>query len=472
MNAQPPAQPLTLPKDFAWGTATAAYQIEGGAKEGGRGVSIWDTYSHTPGLVLNGDTGDIACDHYHRYRDDVETLAALGATHYRFSIAWPRIQPDGRGPVNAEGLDFYVRLVDALLEKGIQPWVTLYHWDLPQALEDAGGWPERDTAERFADYAAAVYGRLHDRVQHWTTHNEPWCASFVGYAEGRHAPGLTDPVAALRAAHHLMLGHGQAVRALRAIDADRDLGITLNLYPVTPLRDTEADQAAATRIDGLMNRIFLDPLLRGSYPQDMLEHIGTIAEPEWIRDGDTETINAPIDVLGINCYSRHVVRAAAEPRTSGAPSVWVGSEDIEFVKLGLPQTEMGWEIDSESLYDVLTRVQRDYGDVFGGRGLRLYVTENGAAFDDAPDGDGQVHDPQRVDYLDSHVRAALRARSDGADLRGYFAWSLMDNFEWAWGYTKRFGLVYVDYTTQRRTVKDSGHWFAEVARRSRDAAAS
>jgi beta-glucosidase len=452
---------LRFPEGFAWGTATASYQIEGAVSEDGRRPSIWDTLSHTPGAVLNGDTGDVACDHYHRYREDVALLADLGATHYRFSLAWPRLQPDGRGPLNPGGVDFYNRLLDELLDRNVQPWVTLYHWDLPQVLEDAGGWPVRDTAARFAEYAALVHGRLHDRIRNWTTLNEPWCSAFLGYAAGVHAPGRTEPAAALAAAHHLMLGHGLAVRAMRDRDPGGTFGITLNLYPVDPATDAAADVDAARRVDALSNRVFLDPLLRGGYPDDLRRDVAGVSDLAFVLDGDEQTVNVPLDVLGVNYYTRHVVRAtgSATP-TSARATAWVGSEDVEAVGRGLPRTEMGWEIDPQGLYDVLTRVYREYGPI------PLYVTENGAAFADAPGPDGTVADPPRVDYLDSHFRAAHRAIADGVDLRGYFVWSLLDNFEWAWGYSKRFGLVYVDYPTQRRIPKSSARWFAEVTRRN------
>jgi beta-glucosidase len=453
---------LRFPDGFAWGTATASYQIEGAVHEGGRKPSIWDSFAHTPGAIADGTTGDVADDHYHRYAEDVAIMADLGVTHYRFSFAWPRLQPDGRGRLNPDGADFYSRLIDTLLGHGIQPWVTLYHWDLPQVLEDAGGWPERDTAERFAEYAALVHDRFHDRFTAWTTLNEPWCSAFLGYASGHHAPGRTEPAAALAAAHHLMLGHGLAVQAMRTQDAGSTLGITLNLYPVDPASDTPADADGARRVDAVNNRIFLDPLLRGRYPDDLRQDVAAVSDLAFIRDGDEKTINAPLDVLGVNYYTRHVVRAsgATEP-TSSRASAWVGSADVESVPRGLPTTEMGWEIDPQGLYDVLARVHRDYGPI------PLYITENGAAFADRPGPDGTVADPQRIEYLDSHFRTAHRAIADGIDLRGYFVWTLMDNFEWAWGFTKRFGLVYVDYETQRRIRKDSAHWFAALTRGNR-----
>jgi beta-glucosidase len=444
-----------FPDGFAWGTATASYQIEGAVDEDGRSPSIWDTFSHTPGKVQDGDTGDVADDHYRRYEEDVALMADLGVGWYRFSLAWPRLQPDGRGALNDAGVDFYSRLIDALLAKGIQPWVTLYHWDLPQVLQDNGGWPERDTAERFAEYAAAVYDRLHDRVRHWTTLNEPWVSAFIGHATGRHAPGIQDPEAALRAAHHLMLGHGLAIGAMRAQgDGESVFGITLNVSPTDAASDDPADVDAARRADGLTNRIFLDPLLRGGYPEDVLEAVRGVTDGGHIRDGDAERIHVALDFLGVNYYYRTVVRAG----TGEEPTPWVGNGDIERVSRGLPQTEMGWEIDPHGLYDFLTRVARDYPDV------PLYVTENGAAFADEKSADGAVHDPARIEYLDAHFGAAHRAIADGVDLRGYFVWSLMDNFEWSFGYSKRFGLIYVDYETLERTPKDSARWFARVTR--------
>jgi beta-glucosidase len=451
---------VRFPEGFAWGTATASYQIEGAVAEGGRGRSIWDTFAHTRGAIENGDTGDVTDDHYHRYEEDVALLAEMGATHYRFSLAWPRLQPDARGRLNQAGLDFYRRLVDRLLDSGIQPWVTLYHWDLPQVLEDAGGWPARDTAHRFADYAAAVHERLSDRIRYWTTLNEPWCSAFLGYAAGVHAPGRTEPAAAVRAAHHLLLGHSLAIQALRANGGGSTLGITMNLAPVGPAGDTQEDADAARRIDGLANRLFLDPVLRGRYPADVLDDLRGVSDLAHIQDGDEAVIGTPIDVLGVNYYTRHIVRAGQAASATGRRSAWVGSTDVEFVLRGLPRTEMGWEVDPRGLYDILTRVHRDYGP------LPIYVTENGAAFADRPAADGTVSDPERVRYLDSHFRSAHRAIADGVDLRGYFVWTLMDNFEWAFGFSKRFGLVYVDYGTQRRIPKDSARWFADVTRRN------
>jgi beta-glucosidase len=442
---------MIFPDDFAWGVASASYQIEGAVAEDGRLPSIWDTFSHTPGAVLGGDTGDVADDHYHRWPEDLDLLAALGVDRYRFSLAWPRLQPTGSGALNEAGVDFYSRLVDGLLERGIEPWATLYHWDLPQALQDAGGWPERATAERFAEYARLVYERLHDRVRFWTTLNEPWCSAFLGHAQGRHAPGLQDDEAAMRAAHHLLLGHGLAVEAMRAQgDPGSRFGLTLNLFPVDPASDDPADVDAARRIDALANRLFLDPLLLGRYPSDV--------PPLPVQPGDEARIATPIDMLGVNYYFRHVVRAG---NGNGAePSPWIGSRDVEFVSRGLPTTEMGWEIDAQGLYDVLTRLHRDYPPI------PLHVTENGAAFPDEPAPDGRVADPDRVAYLEDHFRAAHRAIADGVDVRGYFVWTLMDNFEWGFGYSKRFGLFHVDYETLQRTPKDSARWFAEVTRRN------
>jgi beta-glucosidase len=454
----PQATGLRFPDGFIWGAATAAYQIEGAATEDGRGLSIWDTYSRTPGKVFAGHTGDVACDHYHRYRDDVAIMGDLGLASYRYSISWPRIQPDGTGPVNTRGLDFYDRLTDELIGQGIDPVITLYHWDLPQTLQSRGGWTVRETAEAFAEYAQIVYARLGDRVTTWTTLNEPWCSAYLGYASGRHAPGVTDPASAFAAVHHLLLGHGLAASALRAAGA-QTIGITLNPASVLPLDpENAADVDAARIIDGLHNRIFLDPMLKGQYPPDMLEHIGRFTDKAFIRDGDEALIHQPIDVLGVNFYQPTYVSAKpGEPASPENP----GSEGIAFRKPVGPVTDMDWQIEPAGLTRLLERLHRDYP------GTPLLITENGAAYPDGPDATtGRVHDTSRIEYLDGHLRACHEAISRGVDLRGYFVWSLMDNFEWSEGYAKRFGIVHVDYTTQVRLPKDSARWYSDVIRRN------
>ncbi|NUR48285.1 MAG: beta-glucosidase [Hamadaea sp.] len=447
-----------FPADFLWGAATASYQIEGAVAEGGRTPSIWDTFSHTPGRTVNGDTGDVACDHYHRVGEDVALMAKLGLKAYRFSTSWSRIQPHGRGPVNPEGIAFYSRLVDELLDHGIQPWVTLYHWDLPQELEDAGGWPNRDTAERFGEYAALTQAALGDRVKHWITLNEPWCTAYLGYGNGHHAPGRTDPVDALAAAHHLNLGHGLAVRALRTDPAAR-IGVTLNLHSLLPKTDAPADLDAVRRIDGVGNRVFLDPVLRGTYPEDVAADVAHLTDLEFVRPGDLAVTSAPLDFLGVNYYSRQVVSGASgSGETDSHSGAWPGSEQVEFHRRGLPATQMGWEIDPEGLTALLRRVHQEYGPI------PLYITENGAAYADEIGPDGTVADPERIDYIGRHLAEVAGMIGEGIPLVGYFAWSLLDNFEWAWGYEKRFGLVHVDYTTQVRTPKASASWYADVIR--------
>ncbi|GAA2502558.1 GH1 family beta-glucosidase [Streptomyces gobitricini] len=448
---------LTFPAGFRWGTATAAYQIEGAADEDGRTPSIWDTFSRTPGKVRNGDTGDIAADHYHRMSEDVALMKDLGVTDYRFSVAWPRVQPTGRGPAVQKGLDFYRRLTDELLSADVRPVVTLYHWDLPQELEDAGGWPHRETAERFAEYAGLVADALGDRVATWTTLNEPWCAAFLGYASGVHAPGRTDAAASLRAAHHLNLAHGRAVQVLRgALPSSAEVSLTLNLHAVRPLSDGEADRDAARRVDALGNRIFLDPVFHGRLPADLVRDTAALTDWSFVRDGDLEVIGAPVDSLGINYYSPTVVAAG----TTEAPSPWPGTEPhVRFVPAPGPRTAMDWPVDAEGLYELLTRLRDELP------GVPLMVTENGAAYDDYADPSGEVHDPERVAYLRGHLAAVHRALADGVDVRGYFLWSLLDNFEWAYGYGKRFGIVHVDFASQRRTPKDSARWYADVIAR-------
>ncbi|MGQ4515617.1 family 1 glycosylhydrolase [Streptomyces sp. DW26H14] len=473
-SAQAAPPPAAFPAGFAWGAATAAYQVEGAAAEDGRTPSIWDTFAHTPGKVRNGDTGDIAADHYHRYRDDVGLMRELGLTAYRFSVSWTRVQPTGRGPAVERGLDFYRRLTDELLAAGITPVATLYHWDLPQDLEDAGGWPHRPTAERFADYAALVAGALGDRVPLWTTLNEPWCSAYLGYGSGVHAPGRTDPAAALRAAHHLNLSHGRAVEVLRAtLPAEARISVTLNLHHVRPLTDSAADAEAARRIDAVGNRVFTGPILNGAYPEDLLADTARIVNwPGLVRDGDLETISRPLDALGVNYYTPTLVSAPADDASPGrsrdashgghgasAYSPWPGAEDVVFhLPEGRDRTAMNWAIDPDGLYDLLVGLHREHP------GLPLMVTENGAAFDDYVSPEGRVEDPERIAYLHAHLSAVRRALAEGVDVRGYFLWSLLDNFEWAYGYAKRFGAVYVDYATQRRIPKASAHWYADVIR--------
>jgi beta-glucosidase len=445
-------QKSDFPTSFTWGTATASYQIEGATTEDGRGPSIWDTFARTPGAIADGTTGDVADDHYHRYPEDVALMADLGVDAYRFSIAWPRIQADGTGPANSAGIGFYRSLAERLLEKGITPWATLYHWDLPQALEDRGGWLERDTAERFADYSAIVAEELGDVIKNWITLNEPWCSSFLGYASGHHAPGRQLGSRSAHAAHHLLLGHGLALPEIRRAVPDANVGITLNLYSVRAASDSAEDQDAARRIDGLSNRLFLDPVLLGSYPGDVIADLG---EEEWFAANATsqhlEAISAPIDFLGINYYSRHTVKAGV---AGSEPSQNPGSEFAEFIDTGAKRTQMGWEIHPDGMTDVLEMAHAKAPQ------LPLYITENGSAYEDVVEAEGTVDDRERTDYLQQHVGACRDAIAKGLPLAGYFVWSLMDNFEWAWGYSRRFGIVYVDYETQVRTPKKSGRWLA------------
>jgi len=438
---------LTFPAGFSWGVATAAYQIEGGWNEGGRGLSIWDTFCRQPGNVYNGDTGDVADDHYHRWAEDVAIMAELGVNAYRFSISWPRILPDGKSVVNPAGLDFYDRLVEALLARGITPFVTLYHWDLPQALQDqGGGWANRDTARYFADYAHIVGRRLGDRVNHWITHNEPFVVVAAGHESGGHAPGVRNQATASAVRHHLLLSHGYAVRALRDAVPDAQVGITLDLYPVHPASDSRQDQETAVRFDGVHNRIYLDPVLRGHYPDDMLALFGPLF-PQ-IQPGDMEAISTPIDFLGVNYYSRSVVRY--DPSSPFIQMAMVRPEGSDYSEM--------WEIYPPGIYELLTHIQADY------QLKNIYITENGIPLPDLLTPDGQVHDQRRARYIRDHLAQIHRAIGDGVPVRGYFAWSMLDNFEWTHGYKMRFGLVYVDYATQQRTIKDSGRWYARVAR--------
>lgn len=467
----------TFPPEFLFGAATAAFQIEGAAHEDGRRDSVWDAFCRVPGAVIGGDDGEVACDHYHRYRDDVAIMRDLGIQTYRFSTSWARVRPDG-GPVNERGLDFYRRLVDELLAAGIRPWLTLYHWDLPQALQERGGWTARDTAERFTEYALDVHDALGDRVGTWTTLNEPWCAAFLGYTAGAHAPGHRSVREGLLAAHHLLLGHGQTIRALRERDAGLELGITLNLTVADPVdAAVPADADAARRIDGQFNRWFLDPVFRGEYPSDIVEDVRrvdpyAVAELEAaVRPGDLDVIATPLDALGVNYYHGEYVGGqpplvpppggdapTARPTASPFPS----HERIFWHDRGLPRTDQNWEVEPEALTRLLRRVHDEYA---GPAGTRLYVTENGAAYDDEvveEDGIARVPDAPRLAFLRGHLDAILDAIAEGVPVHGYFYWSLLDNFEWAWGYEKRFGIVRVDYETQRRTVKDSAIGYSRI----------
>ena len=457
-----------FPRGFTWGTATAAYQIEGAVHADGRGPSIWDTFSHTPGRVHGGDTGDVACDHYHRMREDVRLLAELGMQAYRFSIAWPRVIPTGSGSVNPAGIDFYSRLVDELLAHGITPITTLYHWDLPQPLQDAGGWLNRETAHRFADYAAVIGRALGDRVPTTTTLNEPWCAAFLGHGSGVHAPGIADNAAALAAAHHLNLAHGLGTTALRAnLPAGGQVSLTLNLAAVRPASDSDADLMAARHVEAVSNGIFLEPVLRGRYPAGLFDDLRHLTDWSFVRDGDLALINTGIDVLGVNYYSPTLVGAAGpgvvvstartnDPQAASGPTPYPGTDLAVALPQPGPRTAMGWLIDPSGLSDLLISVHRAYPEV------PLMITENGAAFDDVIGDDGAVHDADRIDYLRGHFAAMRDALDAGVDLRGYLLWSFLDNFEWAWGYSKRFGVVHVDFATQRRTPKASAYWYRDV----------
>jgi beta-glucosidase len=440
---------LKFPERFAWGTATAAYQIEGGTTEDGRGPSIWDTFAREPGRILDGSTADVTCDHFHLYRQDFKLMKELGLKHYRFSIAWPRIIPTGAGTPNAAGLDFYERLVDCMRENGIEPYATLYHWDLPQPLQEKGGWTNRATADRFAEYVDVVTRRLGKKVQRWMTHNEPWVVAFVGNLYASHAPGLADLRTALAAAHVILLSHGKAVPVIRAnVGGAAQVGIVHNLEWVEPASRREEDVAAARRHDGAFNRWFLDPVFKGTYPADMREWYGPAAPA--VQQGDLEAVKAPMDFLGVNYYTRRIIAHDAS-----GDFLHVRRVSYPFV----PHADYEeWEVSPEGLYRVLVRVSEDYGRP------ALYITENGTPLSDVIGADAACHDPARIDYVARHAAGIWQAIQDGADVRGYFVWSIMDNFEWNLGYTKRFGLVHVDFKTQKRTVKDSGRWFSRVIR--------
>ena len=431
-----------FPPAFLFGAATSAYQIEGAYDADGKEPSIWDVFCRQPGTVDDASTGDVACDHYHRYREDVARMAALGLDAYRFSISWPRVLSGAGTTPNERGLDFYDRLVDALLESGVRPFATLYHWDLPQALQDRGGWTAPETVDRFAELARVVAERLGDRVRDWITVNEPEVAAFVGHAQGRHAPGLRDTKVALKVAHQLLIAHREAESAIRAHARKARVGIALNLTPVHPASSSADDAAAARRVDGYFNRWYLDALAGRGYPSDIVEWYGDLMEPSAVAE--MAGYRTELDFLGINYYSRHVVRASTADL--------LGSRDVAIPDA--TYTTMGWEVYPEGLFEILARVARDY------QPRALYVTENGASFEDRRE-NGTVADSARIDYLSTHFAQAARAVNAGVPLEGYFIWSLMDNFEWSHGYTKRFGLVYVDYPTQQRIAKESAHWYRD-----------
>lgn len=437
-----------FPRGFTWGVATSAYQIEGSSKEDGKGESIWDRFSHTPGKIKDGSTGDIACDHYHRFEKDIKLMKQLGVNAYRFSISWPRILPDGKGKIEAKGLDFYSRLVDSLLEKNITPWITLYHWDLPQTLEEEGGWPNRKTADYFASYVDIVTKKLGDRVKNWITINEPYCASLMSYYEGIHAPGRTNLKDALTAAHTLLLAHGKAIPVIRSNSPKSKVGIVLNNSPIYPIDSKVENLEAANRFDGVLNKWFLDPLYGYKYPKDMVD-LNKDAFPK-IEDGDMEIIARPTDFLGVNYYSPSIVRSSI---TSPLRTERVAPENAKF-------TQMGWTIYPEGLYIILKRIAATYPI------SNIYVTENGAAFADVINQDKSIVDNERTDYLEQHLMAISKSIKDKVPIKGYFAWTLIDNFEWAEGFTKRFGLVSVNFQTQERIIKQSGHRYSEIIRKN------
>ena len=434
-----------FPPDFVWGAATAAYQIEGAWDEDGKGENIWDRFSHTPGKVENGDTGDVACDHYHRWKDDIGLMKNIGIQAYRFSISWGRVLPEGKGEVNPSGIDFYSRLVDGLLENQIEPFITLYHWDLPQVLQDRGGWPARSTAEAFVEYAELVSRNLGDRVKNWTTFNEPFVSALVGYLEGRHAPGHQDIDEMLATAHHILLAHGWSVPVIRVNASNPEVGIVLNLNSMHPASKSAADRAAAWRDDGIVNRWYLDPLEGRGYPKDIIEHFDR--PMEFIQDGDLKTIAVPIDYLGVNYYTRGIARSKDIPEPENDPQTLFANPN---------PTEMGWEVYPQGLFETLGRIHFDYNFP------KLYITENGAAYPDTLNEEGLVIDPLRIAYYQGHLKSVSQAIAMGVPVKGYFAWSFMDNFEWAHGYSKRFGLIYVDFETQERILKSSAEYYRDV----------
>ena len=440
--------PISFPKDFLWGTASASYQIEGGWNVDGKSESIWDRFSHTPGKIKTGETGDVACDFYHRYADDIALMQDLGLNAARISLSWPRIMPDGKGPVNQKGLDFYNRVVDEMLKRNIQPWVTLYHWDLPQSLEDAGGWPNRDLAEIFRDYAAVVADALGDRVKHWMAFNEPWIFTMLGYSTGIHAPGRKETDNAMKATHTVNLAQGMAIRALReSKNHPEAVGTAFSMSPVHPETGSLEDRTAAERWHRFCNMWFLDTVMHGKYPEAYLH--GSVEDHVEIRAGDMDLIKAPLDFIGINLYTRTVVTHDSHDRYMGVKRVRAGGEEV---------TDFGWEVYPLALSEMITRVSKDY------QGVPIYVTENGCSYGDGPGADGKVNDQRRVSFLRRFIGEVGHAMKAGADVRGYFLWTFTDNFEWAEGFGQRFGIVHCDFKTQQRIVKESGHWYSRLAR--------
>ncbi|PZD94684.1 beta-glucosidase [Paenibacillus sambharensis] len=439
---------VKFPDHFIWGAATAAFQVEGAYKEDGRGMSIWDTFSRTPGKVFEGDNGDVACDMYHLYPEDIKRMADMGIRSYRFSVAWPRIIPDGSGAVNEKGLAFYHNLVDELHKHGIEPMLTLYHWDLPQALQDRGGWLNRETIDHFVRYAETVFNSLRGKVRFWATFNEPWCISFLSHYIGAHAPGMTELQAGVDVAHHVLVAHGRTVQLFRKLGIEGQIGIAPNTEWQEPYSDKEEDIEAAYRRSGYLNEWFLRPVMTGKYPEKLVEWFRGKGAELKIEEGDMELIGSKIDFLGINYYTGGVGRYNPD---SG------DLFDYEEVPMGWDKTDIGWNIYPQGLYNVLTYIKREFGDI------AIYITENGACYNDGPSADGKVHDTGRVEYLRKHVLQVHRAIESGVNVKGYYCWSLMDNFEWAYGYSMRFGLIYVDYETQERIPKDSYRWYRKLA---------
>jgi beta-glucosidase len=445
---------MPFPSDFMWGSATSSYQIEGASTEDGRGATVWDVFCDTPNKVINGDNGDVACDHYHRYPHDIALMKSLGLKAYRFSVAWSRILPNGIGTVEPRGLAFYDRLVDTILQADITPMLTMFHWDLPQALEDKGGWANRAVLDGWTQYAQVLSEKLGDRVKIWATHNEPWCASILGYVIGEHAPGHHDWKKGLAAAHHLMLSHGIAIDILRQNVPDGQHGIVLNLNPAYATNDSDSAKTAMQRFDGYFNRWFLDPIFKGEYPADLWAFYGD--DVPTVHEGDMALISRPIDFLGINYYSRAIFEGINTDMPQNVP---IDRLQLVGARTDNPYTAMDWEVYPEGLYDLLMRVNDDYAP------KAFYITENGCAYEDVISDDGCIHDVERVAYYAAHVAQCERLLEAGVPLKGYFAWSLMDNFEWAWGYSRRFGITYVNYATQERILKDSALWYKDVIAR-------